>query len=87
MRNDDHGLNSRPEQVKQVAEASLTRLRINRIDLYYQHRVDPNIPIKDVAGAVKELIAEGKVTLRPIRIRRSDNSPGARGPADQCGPE
>ena len=82
-----HGLNSRPEQVKHVAKASLKRLRINHIDQYYQRRVDSNIPIKDVAGAVKELIAEGKVTLRPIRIRRSDNSPGARGPTDRCGPE
>ena len=55
------GLNSRPEHIKQVAEASLKRLRIGRIDLFYQHRVDPNVPIEDVAGAVKELIQEGKV--------------------------
>jgi aryl-alcohol dehydrogenase-like predicted oxidoreductase len=53
--------NSRPEQIKAVAEASLKRLRIEVIDLFYQHRVDPNVPIEDVAGAVKELIAEGKV--------------------------
>ncbi len=55
------GLNSRPEHIKQVAEASLKRLRVDAIDLFYQHRVDPNVPIEDVAGAVKELIQEGKV--------------------------
>ena len=55
------GTNSRPEHIKQVAEASLKRLRTDHIDLFYQHRVDPDVPIEDVAGAVKELIAEGKV--------------------------
>jgi aryl-alcohol dehydrogenase-like predicted oxidoreductase len=55
------GLNSRPEQVKKVAEASLRRLKSDRIDLFYQHRVDPNVPIEEVAGAVKELIQAGKV--------------------------
>lgn len=55
------GLNSRPEHIKKVAEASLKRLRLETIDLFYQHRVDPNVPIEDVAGAVKELIQEGKV--------------------------
>jgi aryl-alcohol dehydrogenase-like predicted oxidoreductase len=55
------GLNSRPEHIKQVAEASLKRLRVETIDLFYQHRVDPDVPIEDVAGAVKELIQEGKV--------------------------
>jgi aryl-alcohol dehydrogenase-like predicted oxidoreductase len=55
------GLDSRPEHVKEVAEASLKRLDIDAIDLFYQHRVDPNVPIEDVAGAVKELIQEGKV--------------------------
>ncbi|HEX9119574.1 MAG TPA: aldo/keto reductase [Terriglobales bacterium] len=55
------GLDSRPEHIKQVAEASLKRLRVGTIDLFYQHRVDPNVPIEDVAGAVKELIQEGKV--------------------------
>src|SRR5579859_995685 len=55
------GLNSRPERIRQVAEASLKRLRIDAIDLFYQHRVDPHVPIEDVAGAVKELIREGKV--------------------------
>jgi len=55
------GLNSRPEHIKDVAEASLKRLRTNVIDLFYQHRVDPGVPIEDVAGAVKDLIQEGKV--------------------------
>jgi aryl-alcohol dehydrogenase-like predicted oxidoreductase len=55
------GLNSRPEHIKQVADASLQRLGIEVIDLFYQHRVDPNVPIEDVAGAVKDLIAAGKV--------------------------
>src|SRR5438477_3049756 len=54
-------LDSRPEHIKQVAEGSLKRLRTDVIDLFYQHRVDPNVPIEDVAGAVKELTAEGKV--------------------------
>ncbi|MET4618102.1 aryl-alcohol dehydrogenase-like predicted oxidoreductase [Stenotrophomonas sp. 2619] len=57
----DAGLDSRPERIRAVAEASLQRLRTDRIDLFYQHRVDPNVPIEDVAGTVKELIAEGKV--------------------------
>ena len=55
------GLDSRPERLRAVAEASLERLRTDRIDLFYQHRVDPNVPIEEVAGAVKELIREGKV--------------------------
>ncbi len=55
------GLNSRPEHIKQVAEGSLKRLKIDTIDLFYQHRVDPDVPIEDVAGAVKRLIQEGKV--------------------------
>ena len=55
------GLNSRPERIRQVADASLKRLRIDVIDLFYQHRVDPDVPIEDVAGAVKDLIAAGKV--------------------------
>ncbi|MGD0892544.1 MAG: aldo/keto reductase [Terracidiphilus sp.] len=56
-----HSLNSRPEHIKQVADASLKRLKIDVIDLFYQHRVDPNVPIEDVAGAVKDLIHAGKV--------------------------
>jgi len=55
------GLDSRPEHVKEVADASLRRLKVDTIDLFYQHRVDPNVPIEDVAGAVKDLIAAGKV--------------------------
>ena len=55
------GLNSRPDHIKQAVEGSLKRLKTNVIDLYYQHRVDPNVPIEDVAGAVKELIQQGKV--------------------------
>ena len=55
------GLNSRPEHIKEAAEGSLKRLRTDVIDLYYQHRVDPNVPIEDVAGAVKDLIQKGKV--------------------------
>lgn len=55
------GTDSRPEHIKEVAEASLKRLKTDRIDLFYQHRVDPNVPIEDVAGAVKDLIQQGKV--------------------------
>src|SRR4030095_2019542 len=55
------GLNSRPEHIKKVVEASLKRLRTDRIDLYYQHRVDPAVPIEEVAVAIKDLIREGKV--------------------------
>jgi aryl-alcohol dehydrogenase-like predicted oxidoreductase len=59
---DSHkGLNSRPERIREVAEASLKRLKTNVIDLFYQHRVDPSVPIEDVAGTVKQLIQEGKV--------------------------
>jgi aryl-alcohol dehydrogenase-like predicted oxidoreductase len=55
------GVDSRPERIREVAEASLKRLKTDHIDLFYQHRVDPNVPMEDVAGAVKELIAHGKV--------------------------
>ncbi len=55
------GMDSRPEHIRDVAEAALKRLKTDRIDLFYQHRVDPNVPIEDVAGAVRELIAQGKV--------------------------
>lgn len=57
----DRGMDSRPETIRRVAEAALTRLRTDRIDLLYQHRVDPDVPIEDVAGAVKQLIQQGKV--------------------------
>jgi aryl-alcohol dehydrogenase-like predicted oxidoreductase len=64
-------LNSRPEHIRKVVEESLKRLRTDRIDLYYQHRVDPNVPIEDVAGAVKELIAAGKVLhFYPRRVQK-----------------
>jgi aryl-alcohol dehydrogenase-like predicted oxidoreductase len=56
-----NGLDSRPERIRRVVEESLKRLRTDRIDLYYQHRVDPNVPIEDVAGTVRDLIREGKV--------------------------
>lgn len=59
--NAQRGLDSRPEHIKEVAEASLKRLKTDVIDLFHQHRVDPNVPIEDVAGAVKDLIQEGKV--------------------------
>ena len=71
------GLDSRPEHIKQVAEGSLKRLKIDAIDLFYQHRVDPKVPIEEVAGAVKELIQEGKVKhfglseAAPETIRRA----------------
>jgi aryl-alcohol dehydrogenase-like predicted oxidoreductase len=55
------GMDSRPERIRQVADASLKRLRTDRIDLFYQHRVDPNVPIEEVAGTIKDLIREGKV--------------------------
>jgi aryl-alcohol dehydrogenase-like predicted oxidoreductase len=59
--NPSEGLDSRPERIKEVAEAALKRLKTDRIDLFYQHRVDPAVPIEDVAGAVKDLILQGKV--------------------------
>lgn len=55
------GINSRPEHIREMTEGSLQRLRVDAIDLYYQHRVDPNVPIEDVAGTIKDLISEGKV--------------------------
>ena len=58
---DSDGVDSRPEHIREVAEASLKRLRMETIDLFYQHRVDPNVPIEDVAGTIKDLIQEGKV--------------------------
>jgi aryl-alcohol dehydrogenase-like predicted oxidoreductase len=63
FRNGDpaQGMDSRPERIREVADAALKRLRTDRIDLFYQHRVDPNVPMEDVAGTVRDLIAEGKV--------------------------
>ena len=60
-RGTSNGLDSRPERIREVAENSLRRLRIDAIDLFYQHRVDPTVPIEDVAGAVRDLVAAGKV--------------------------
>ena len=71
------GLDSRPEHIRQVADASLQRLKIDTIDLFYQHRVDPDVPIEEVAGTVKDLISEGKVKhfglseASPATIRRA----------------
>ena len=81
------GLDSRPDHIREVVEASLERLGTDRIDLLYQHRVDPNVPIEDVAGAVKDLIREGKVThfglseagVQTIRRVRSPGSCRFRG--------
>ena len=82
------GLDSRPEHIKEVAEGSLKRLKVEAIDLFYQHRVDPDVPIEDVAGAVKELIQAGQgETLRPFRSRRADDPPRARGSAGHGRPE
>ena len=76
------GLNSRPEHIKQAVEGSLKRLKIDVIDLLYQHRVDPNVPIEDVAGAVKDLIqARQGQAFRPFRSGRADHPPRACGPA------
>src|SRR5438876_1101424 len=60
------GLDSRPAHISEVADAALKRLNTDRIDLFYQHRVDPNVPIEDVAGAVKDLIREGKVDRKSV---------------------
>src|SRR5215510_711994 len=74
---DSGGVDSRPEHIREVAEASLKRLRTETIDLFYQHRVDPSVPIEDVAGTVKDLIREGKVRhfglseASPQTIRRA----------------
>lgn len=78
------GLNSRPEHIREVAHAALKRLKTDRIDLLYQHRVDAEVPIEDVAGAVRDLIREGKVKLRHVGGRSPDTAAGARGPAG-CG--
>ena len=75
-------MDSRPQHISEVADASLKRLKTDVIDLFYQHRVDPNVPIEDVAGAVKELIQRRQgQALRPVRGRRADDPPRSRGPA------
>ena len=66
------GLDSRPEQIKRVAEASLKRPKVDAIDLFYQHRVDPNVPIEEVAGAVKDLIQQGKVKYLGLSEANAD---------------
>ena len=82
------GLNSRPERIRQVAEESLTRLRVDAIDLFYQHRVDPDVPIEEVAGAVKDLIAEGKVKHFGLSEPGGGDHPQRpRGPAGRGRPE
>jgi aryl-alcohol dehydrogenase-like predicted oxidoreductase len=73
------GLNSRPEHIKKVAEGSLKRLKIDAIDLFFQHRVDPSVPIEEVAGAVKELIAAGKV--KHFGLSEAGVQTGSRGAA------
>ena len=76
------GVNSRPERIKAAVEGSLKRLKVDTIDLLYQHRVDPNVPIEDVAGTVKELIAAGQgEALRLVGGGRADDSAGSRGAA------
>ncbi len=72
------GVDSRPDHIRKVTEASLTRLRTDRIDLLYQHRVDPEVPIEDVAGTVKDLIAEGKVSTSACRRPTRDDTPRPR---------
>ena len=82
------GLNSRPEHIKEVADASLKRLKTDVIDLLYQHRVDPDVPIEDVAGAVKELIQRGQgQALRPLGSGRADDPPRPRRPAGHRPPK
>jgi Aldo/keto reductase family len=81
-RTDGSALNSRPEHIEQVAEGSLKRLKVEAIDLFYNHRVDPNVPIEEVAGAVKNLIRQGKVKHFGLsRSRRRDHPPGQFGSA------
>ena len=81
-------VNSRPEQIKRAVEGSLKRLKVETIDLYYQHRVDPNTPIEDVAGAVKELIQAGKVKhFGMSEAGGQDDSPRPRRPARHRGAE
>jgi hypothetical protein len=70
------GLDSRPERIRAVADASLKHLRTDHIDLFYQHRVDPNVPIEDVAGTVKQLIGAGKVKHFGLRRRPRNTSAG-----------
>ena len=77
--NSKPALDSRPERIREVADASLKRLRTDRIDLFYQHRVDPNVPIEDVAGTVKDLIRDGKVASYRDHSEYFANSLAAQG--------
>ena len=78
------GLNSQPRHVRAVAEASLRRMGIETIDLYYQHRVDPDVPIEETVGAMAELVARGQgAQSRPLRGRRGHHPPGACGASDR----
>ena len=82
------GMNSRPERIRDAVEGSLKRLRVETIDLLYQHRVDPNVPIEDVAGTVRDLIAAGKgAAFRAVGTRRAHASPSARSAASHCHPK
>jgi aryl-alcohol dehydrogenase-like predicted oxidoreductase len=81
------GLDSRPEHIREVAESSLKRLKVDAIDLFYQHRVDPDVPIEDVAGAVKDLIREVGQALWSVRSRRANDSSRACSPADHRRPK
>ena len=82
------GLDSRPEYIKQGVEGSLKRIRVDAIDLFYQHRVDPEVPIEEVAGAVKDLIQEGKVKHFGMSEAAAQTiRPGARSSASHCGAE
>ena len=76
------GMDSRPEHIREVAEASLKRLNIERIDLFYQHRVDPNVPVEDVAGTVRDLIQAGRSNTSDCR-RRVFRRSGARMPCNR----
>ena len=83
-----YGLDSRPEHIRQTTEASLKRLKVDTIDLLYQHRVDPNVPIEEVAGAVRGANPGGQSTaLRSFRARRSNDPPGSRHSARHGGSE
>ena len=85
---EDSGLDSRPETIRESVEGSLERIQTDRIDLLYQHRVDPNVPIEEVAGTVKELIAEGKVRHFGLsEAGVADDPPRARRAAGHRAPE
>ena len=83
----ENGLNSRPEHIRRMTEGSLRRLGVETIDLYYQHRVDPKVPMEDVADTVKELIREGKVKHFGLSEAGVDSKPGPCGAAGRCAAE